>query len=346
MQALVIGDLQELRSDLENFKIINISDISLFEESKKSLNMEEPCLLYINSDIRIDDPEIIWSFHKNSRFSAISVMLGKTEMMCSFDPKKTFYEKNRSIYSIGNSFLIKNKKATLHFPTKKIFSVITCVSDQSKYNEILLPSLHKANKFLLDNGLDLFETICLNGSDFNNISEAYNQGISLSNSDIKIFVHEDLDLLEPSWVLKLLQGFSDNSVGLLGLVGSVSPSYEDNWWTSGVRYIYGKQYVGFKENKRLWNWNWDLIPPSGKTGMQVVDGCFMATNRDIKFHVPKNKKYFLTPYEHDLGYQIGQMNLKIGVIKHISYHWAIPKIDTSRIAAPDEIGGMIVEIIK
>jgi len=337
MQALVIGS--SLVDKLEKFNVVYIDSIVDFEESKNKLNLEEPCLIYLHENTKIEDPEDIWNFHKIYGFSAIKINFGRKEEICSFNPKSTFYKSGSLVFD-GMIFSIKNKKLTLELPANKIFSVITCIGDKEKYDKILLPSLHKANSFLSANGLDMFETVCVYGKDFKTIGEAYNHGISIAKSNIKIFVHEDLDLMDPSWVLKVLLGFSDPDVGLLGVVGSTSPSYEDNWWMSGLRYIYGKQYIGPDEKRQLFHWNWDAIPNSGRYGMLLVDGCFLATNRNINFDTTSSK-FFMTPYEHDLGNKILDMNLKIGVIKHLSWHYAYPKKDLSKIAVGKEIIEMI-----
>ena len=344
MQALVIGSKLNLVKQLKNFRVISIKDLSYFEAAKKLIDMDDPCLLYLNSQMRIEDPEEIWKFHKNSHFAILKAKFNNKEEICSFYPKLVFCDKTCKITYIGIPFFIQNKIITIEYPENKVFSIITSVADKDKYKRILLPSLHKANKFLLDNGLDLFETICVKGSDFKTIGEAYNHGISLSKSHIKIFIHEDLDLLEPNWVLKILLGFSDPEVGLLGLVGSTNPSYSDHWWMTGVRYIYGKQYVGLGAKTELWNWNWNDVPVSGKYGLRLVDGCFMATNRNIQFNDYSNTKFFLTPYEHELGKKILDMNLKIGVIKHVSRHWVYPKKDTSKIIGKEDLLDLLKEV--
>lgn len=332
MQALVIGSRSKLS---KNFKVIYINSVDDFEEAKKKLDINLPCLLYTSEYIRLEDPEDIWKFHLNNNFSVVKVLSGNKEEICSFHPKHTFYSPYRGFYFTGMPFTIANKAMILELPETKLASIITCASNDDKYERILLPSLHKANNFLLTNGLDLFETVCVKGTDFKTIGDAYNYGISQAKSKIKIFIHDDIDMLHPSWIIKILLGFSDPEVGLMGLVGSTNPSYTDHWWMKGVKYVYGKQIVGVGDKKQLWHWNENDIPHEGKFDLKILDGCFFATNRNVKFKVP-DTKFFITPYEHDISSQILDMNLRIGVIKHLTWHYAYPKEDKSKIGNKEE----------
>jgi hypothetical protein len=198
-----------------------------------------------------------------------------------------------------------------------MLSVITCVGNYDKYNDVLLPSLHKTTEFLWRNSLPALNTVVVEGSNFNNIAEAYNYGKNKATYPIKVFVHEDLDLLDPSWVLKILYAFSSNpNCGLIGLVGTQKVNHFDNWWTQGEAYIYGKQF--YRENKTLMTFN--PVSEIVKYGMECIDGCFLATNRNIFFDTSLFYESFLSAYEHDLSKQIKSLNLDIGVIDHNSWH--------------------------
>lgn len=199
-----------------------------------------------------------------------------------------------------------------------MFSIITCVSDIEKYKNILMPSLHQATRWLWDNKLKELDTITVYGKDFKNIAEAYNEGIERAKHPIKIFIHEDLNLIDPSWLFKVCYGFSQPNVGMLGLVGTTLPSISESWWKKGTKYIYGKQYV--RQDKTLWSWG--KIPLEGMyEGIKVVDGCFLATNQKLYFDESLGTdEFFFTPYEHDLSSQILMRNLKIGIMNHLTWH--------------------------
>lgn len=197
-----------------------------------------------------------------------------------------------------------------------MISVITCAGSSNSYEKVLLPSLHRVTKFLWENEFDALDVIKVKGSDFRNIAEAYNYGLGKAVYPIKAFIHDDLDMLNPNWVFKVLRSFSINpNCGLLGLVGSKKVNNYDNWWEHEDG-IYGDQLIR-KDQCIIRGFE---LPEEGVFGLDVVDGCFLATNREVKFD--ENLKYdgFLSAYEHDICMYFKSKKLDIGVIKHMTWH--------------------------
>jgi hypothetical protein len=198
-----------------------------------------------------------------------------------------------------------------------MISVITCIGNENKYEKFLLPSLHRTTELLWHNNLDSLELITVKGSDYKNISEAYNFGSSKASHPIKVFIHDDIDMLEPNWVFKILKGFSENTnCGLLGLVGSKKVNHYDNWWENSKE-IYGDQIIREIDPCNI---RGKLIPKKGVYDLEVIDGCFMATNRDFKFDEKLQSDGFLSAYEHDYCMQFKSSNLDIGLINHLTWH--------------------------
>lgn len=198
-----------------------------------------------------------------------------------------------------------------------MISVITALGNRNKFETALLPSLHKTNSVLQSNGFNLLDLIKIDGSKFNNIAEAYNDGLKKSNYKIKVFIHDDIDLLNPNWVFKLLYAFANNpKCGLIGLVGTEKVNNFDNWWTAGEQYIYGSQL--YREEKLLMNFK--SINAQGKFDIECIDGCFMATNQNILFDTNLEYDGFLTAYEHDYCKQFKSLGYDIGLINHLSWH--------------------------
>lgn len=197
-----------------------------------------------------------------------------------------------------------------------MISIITCVATLDKYNSILLPSLHKATKLLWSLGLPALDTVVVYSNEYKNIAEAYNSGKLKSKFAIKAFIHDDMDMMDPSWVLKLMSAFSCNpKCGLIGLVGTEKVDHHNQWWSAGEKFIYGKQYyrqekkmIGFKKVDQV------------KYGLECIDGCFMATNRNIYFDSNLETDMFFIAYEHDTSMQIRNQGLDIGVIDHMTWH--------------------------
>jgi hypothetical protein len=198
-----------------------------------------------------------------------------------------------------------------------MISVITCIGPDNKYENVLLPSLHKTTQFLWDNKFEALDVVTVRGSNFKNISEAYNYGSYKAKHNIKVFIHDDIDMLEPNWVFKVIKCFSENiNCGLLGLVGSNSVNHYDNWW-EGSEYIYGDQIIRDQETCLI---KGQKIPDEGIYSIKVIDGCFMATNRNFKFDEKLEHDGFLSAYEHDYCMQFKYNNLDIGLINHLTWH--------------------------
>ena len=100
-----------------------------------------------------------------------------------------------------------------------MISVITSVASEEKLNSFLLPSIHTTNQLLMSMQLPLIDFVVVSGD--LSIAKNYNLGIKKAKYPIKAFVHEDVDLLNPTWIFKMLNAFaSDPKIGLVGLVGS------------------------------------------------------------------------------------------------------------------------------
>ena len=88
-----------------------------------------------------------------------------------------------------------------------MISVIVSIGDQNNYDSILLPSLSNTNEFLKRLNFPELDIIPLQGK--NTICETYNHGLRQAKYRIKAFIHEDVDMLDPSWVLKIIKCFAE-----------------------------------------------------------------------------------------------------------------------------------------
>ena len=145
-----------------------------------------------------------------------------------------------------------------------MISVITCINDEEVYEKMLLKSLKETNKFLKEKNLKELEIVQVFGKDYISLAHAYNSAQKNATFSIKAFIHEDLDLLEPDWIIKLLKIFEDQEIGLVGLLATTKINHNSFFWFEGVEeYIYGKAFI---YNEKLWlegkdpdTWNISLL---------------------------------------------------------------------------------------
>ena len=95
---------------------------------------------------------------------------------------------------------------------------------------MLLKSLRNANDFLTYLNLQKLEIIKVSGSNYISLVHAYNEAQKVATYKIKVFIHEDLDLLEGDWVLKLIKLFENTETGLVGLTGTPKMSNTNFFW--------------------------------------------------------------------------------------------------------------------
>jgi hypothetical protein len=192
-----------------------------------------------------------------------------------------------------------------------MISLIASVKDKEKLNKFLLPSINKTNDLLLSLDLPLIDFIEVSGS--KSIAENYNAGIKRAKHKIIAFVHEDVDLLSPSWLFKILKVFaSDITISLIGFIGTTKQSSSGFWWVSGKEYIFGRVIAGLE--RAIWDFN---IVENDYIEVECVDGLFLATNKDIRFD--ENLLGFHC-YDMDICRQVRKMNNKVVVVPHLVWH--------------------------
>ncbi|MDB4330328.1 glycosyltransferase family protein [bacterium] len=196
-----------------------------------------------------------------------------------------------------------------------MLSVITCVKNLDTYVNFCLPPLFKLNESLKSKNLEPIQIIPI--MDAMSIFHGYNEGIKKAKYDIKVFIHEDVDLLDISWYDQIVNAFTlDPKIGLVGLVGTRKHDDFGFWWFSGSQHVVGSVYSYNK--KKLWTFNHINSP---YTEVECVDGFFMATNKSIPFDENlKSKKFFLGLYDSDYAREMVKRGYKIVTVPHVAWH--------------------------
>lgn len=200
-----------------------------------------------------------------------------------------------------------------------MISVIICCSNFEKYTQFCLPILEETDRLLKSFDFQPLEFIIVMNPD--SIFKGYNTGLSIAKNSIKVFMHQDVNLLNPHWALKLIRAFSNPEYGLIGFVGTKKLPHQGFWWESGKEYIVGELYSGAEKA------DWVFNRVNMLTEVECVDGFFMATNRNIKFDEVLKGFHF---YDMDYSRTLRKEGLKVGVLNHKVWHiGAIRNQDTS-----------------
>lgn len=191
-----------------------------------------------------------------------------------------------------------------------MLSVISCISDWQQYDNFCRPALLNASQYLEQQGLEPLQIITID--DASSIFEGYNRGMQQAQFSIKVFLHQDVDMLAPVWALKLAQAFANNPYcALIGLVGTQKLGAEGFWWTTGKQYLIGSVFSGEERA------NWVFRDIKTFTPVECIDGFFMATNRSIPFDESLQGFHL---YDMDYSRTMLQRRYSIGVIPHQAWH--------------------------
>ena len=190
-----------------------------------------------------------------------------------------------------------------------MFSFIVCCNDNSQLDSYYIPSVEMARKWARDNNLPEIESLVIRGS--SSISKSYNYGIKIAKYPIKIFIHQDVHLLNSSWIPKLFYAFSSSDVGLVGMVGTTKLSTKGFWWDSGEEYLRGELFSGLEKA------DWVFSKENSTIDVTTVDGFFMATNRSIPFDEGVKGFHF---YDMDYSRTMLSLGLKVRLINHKAWH--------------------------
>ena len=178
--------------------------------------------------------------------------------------------------------------------------VITCVNDEKKYAEMLL----SFSKVIIPNGMSI-EYIAMR--DEKSIFEGYQKAMVSSNAKYKIYVHQDVIILDKFFIKYLMKLFKDNpQCGIAGVVGG--RAFDDNgiWWNSELAgaIVDTSNYDKIPYEERYYN---DMAE---NEFVAAVEGLLLATQYDINWRYDLFSGWHLYDVSqclefHRAGYKVG-----------------------------------------
>ncbi|MHC1682477.1 MAG: glycosyltransferase [Clostridiaceae bacterium] len=181
---------------------------------------------------------------------------------------------------------------------------ITCVNDDDVYNECL--------KYIKNLNIpENFELETLGIKEAKSITSGYNEAMKSSDAKYKVYLHQDVFIINKNFIHDVINTFSLNSeIGILGIAGANTIPTNATWWDSTHRY--GKVYENHTGKMKLLN----LGDVEGNyQEVKAVDGFLIATQYDI----PWREDIFTGWHFYDIS-QCIEVTLK-------GYKAVIPKQD-------------------
>lgn len=211
-----------------------------------------------------------------------------------------------STYIHGNKkFIYTDKKEPIRKDSQKI-CFITCVNDEQKYEITLnhINSLEIPKNFTV-------EKLCLDDAQF--ITEAYNRAIKMTDAKYKVYIHQDVYIINPNFIRDVIEIFKANrKIGMIGVVGAKTIP------TSG-KYSQSKSKFGNLIH---------VLLPDGKRShlkfgefqkgyetVKCIDGLMMISQYDV-------------PWREDIftGWHFYDLSQSLEFIKQ-GYEVIVPKMD-------------------
>ena len=149
---------------------------------------------------------------------------------------------------------------------------ITCVNDEEKYEECLLYLRH----LRLPGGMTA-EYIPMRGAA--SMAAGYNAAMRSSDARLKVYLHQDVLVVNKDFVRDIQEIFADGSIGMIGVVGCRSLPASGIWW-DGMR-CYGRVLHACEPESVV---DSEMQEPEGPyVEVEAADGLLLATQYDISW---------------------------------------------------------------
>lgn len=153
---------------------------------------------------------------------------------------------------------------------EKKICFISCVNDHELYQE----ALFFINQLEVPEG---YEIECISIENAESMAQGYNEAMKASDAKYKVYLHQDVYIRNRFFIRDILNIFKSNdSIGMIGVVGSRIIPTNGIWWESISKC--GKVFDSHTSEMQLWSFNdaqseYDIV--------QAIDGLIMITQYDI-----------------------------------------------------------------
>lgn len=153
---------------------------------------------------------------------------------------------------------------------KRKIAFIICVNNEAFFNECKL----YIDQLSLPKG---FTTEIVPVRDAKSMAAGYNMGMSRTDAKYKIYMHQDVFIINPNFLNDILLVFKQNwKIGMIGVIGSTALPVSGVQWHGdrvGNLYLLDSDNCDFN--------GYEYKKEDGLTEVQVLDGLLIATKEDI-----------------------------------------------------------------
>ena len=175
---------------------------------------------------------------------------------------------------------------------------IMCVNNQLKAEE----ALNYINRLIIPEG---YTVDCLTVTEQKSMTAGYNEAMKSSDAKYKVYMHQDVLILNENFIEDMLSIFQDKTIGMLGMVGTPKlPSDAIMWHGPRVGKIL------------TWNHSKTNLIEFGKISgkyqeVEAVDGLLIATQYDVMWREDLFDKWDF--YDVSSGFEMRRKGYKVVV---------------------------------
>ena len=190
--------------------------------------------------------------------------------------------------------------------SKKI-CFIMCVNNQEYADE----AMYFINRLIVPEGYTI-DVLTVEAA--SSMTSGYNEAMQASDAKYKVYLHQDVMIVERNFISKILDIFSNEKIGMLGMVGAVSLDDSKVMWNCRrVGSIYTGNAYGMKE------WLIGEVDAAYQS-VEAIDGLLMATQYDIPWREDIFKRWDF--YDVSQSFEFRKIGYEV-VVPHMDKPWCI-----------------------
>lgn len=109
------------------------------------------------------------------------------------------------------------------------------------------------------------------------MTSGYNEAMRASDAKYKVYLHQDVFIIEKNFISKIIGIFEDKAIGMIGMVGSPKlPENKVMWYSNRIGRIFGNNVYSMNDTN-FGDINGDYQE------VEAVDGLLIATQYDISW---------------------------------------------------------------
>lgn len=148
------------------------------------------------------------------------------------------------------------------------------------------------------------------------MTSGYNEGMQFSDAKYKVYLHQDVFIINKNFIYDILELFNDSSVGMIGMVGTVSlPESLVPWEGPRIGSLYSNNILSTKAFEYKSNTTSDFTRE-----VVCIDGLLMATQYDLPWRDDLFKNWDF--YDVSQSFEFSKAGYKI-IVPEATTPWVI-----------------------